>query len=567
MKKLLVLFFVLAAAVTACFSCFTVSGASDDGRISIESAVMKIRYASYTHAGTPVLPDRRNGSDEITVTLNGRKLVKNTDYTLIYRDNNRPGIATVRAVGRGRYKGEVTGTFIVKPRLAEITGTETGKGNILVSWKALAGADGYQVLYSKDKSFSSYHSTTVMADTGKTSVNLKNIPEPGEKYYIKVRGFIIVNGSRYGAYCSPREKVVKGGIGKITIPTLNYVYRGRDLRPTVTVRDTDGNKLTYGTDYTYTISNACNVGTATISVAGKGNYTGTGTKKFNITPTLIANCTVSGLDESYSIGGGTVRPEPVLRFNSAVLVSGRDYTLSYKNNDKVGTGTLTVTGKGNFEGSFSRSFEIVKSGIVKKNGAGYYYDKNGVMQTGWQLIDGGYYCFDRITGKLYTDTRVNKIKVDSTGRAVDLTDYQKRRIETFMRAHKIVQQQTSPSDTLEEKRYKLFVWEYSNHPYRVWRLIKDIYLTTDEWDVTYANDIFQKGCGCCVSDSCALAYLYIELGYTDIWVCHDGRHGWVNMGGRIYDPLLAETGYFDPNYNSTIYAGRDNPVGGIRIDA
>ncbi len=542
------------------------AAAGNAAKISVSNAKITLRYASYTYKGTAVTPDDRNGADEVTVKVNGTKLKKGTDYKLYYKDNRKAGIASIIVVGMGSYTGMATREFVVKPSTIAITTLETGKGNVVVNWDPVRDAEGYQILYSTDRTFANYHSTTVWASEGKNYVNLKNVPEPGEKYYIKMRAFVTKDGKRYGNYSSLRSKTVKGGIGKITVPTLNYVYRGRDLKPTVTVRDTDGNKLKEGTDYTYTIANCKNVGTATITVKGKGKYTGTGTKKFNVVQADIADASVSGLDPSYMYTGSAVKPVPTLKYKSYKLVNGTDFTLSYSNNTSKGTATVTVRGKGNFKGSLSKTFKIIGSGMVTKNGATYFYDAKGVMQTGWQEIGGNYYCFDRISGKLVTNTTINKVKVDKTGKAVSLTPYLKDRIATMMRAHQIMLDITEPSDTMEQKRYKCFVWEYSKHPYYRWRLLSNIYQTTDEWDADYANDIFVRNRGCCVSDSCAAAYLFMEIGYTNIYVCHDTSHSWFTVDGRLYDPLFAEAKNFDLNYNADYTDYRRNPVGRISID-
>ena len=136
----------------------------------------------------------------------------------------------------------------------------------------------------------------------------------------------------------------------------------------------------------------------------------------------------------------------------------------------------------------------------------------------------------------------------------------------MMRAHQIMLDVTDPSDSMETKRYKCFVWEYSKHPYYRWRLLSNLYPYSDEWDVDFANDIFERGRGCCISDACAAAFLFLEIGYTDIYVCHDTGHGWCTVNGRLYDPLFAEAKNFDLNYNADFTDYRRNPVGRIRID-
>ena len=574
MNKLLVLF--AAAAVSLSTAAGIGNGAirtveADDISVqqqasnSLGNAVVTLKYSSYTLGSVPVTPDDRNGIDEVSVKLNGQELIKNKDYILYYSFNDRPGNAAVAVVGVGDYTGSTVKRFVIKPPTVKMGTLTTGKGNIFVEWEPMDGAQGYQIIYSKDSSFKDYHSTTVWADSGKNSVNLKNIPQPGEKYYVKMRAFVTVDGKRYGNYCSPRLKNVVGGIGKVTIPTLNYVYRGRDLKPTVTVRDTDGNKLTDGKDYYYTISRCKNVGVATISVTGVGNYQGSAVKKFNVVPADIYNASVSSLDSAYAYTGSAVKPSPVLKYKSYKLVKGTDYTVSYKNNTKKGTATITFTGKGNFKGSLTKSFKIQGSGMFTKDGAVYYRDHKGNQQTGWQEIDGNYYCFDRITGKLVTNTTINKIKVDSTGKAVNLTDYGLSRIKMMMTAHQKVLELTDPSDSMETKRLKVFKWEIYEHPYWVWHLLANYYKTTDEWDVIFADDIFSRGRGCCVSDSCACAFMFLEIGYKNIYVCHDGRHGWFTVNNKLYDPLFAEN-VWSVNYNADYMDYRQYPVGRIRID-
>ena len=63
----------------------------------------------------------------------------------------------------------------------------------------------------------------------------------------------------------------------------SYEYDGTAKTPSVTVTDTDGNVLTEGTDYTVSYSDNTEVGTATVTITGIGDYTGTLTETFTIT--------------------------------------------------------------------------------------------------------------------------------------------------------------------------------------------------------------------------------------------------------------------------------------------
>ena len=60
--------------------------------------------------------------------------------------------------------------------------------------------------------------------------------------------------------------------------------------------------------------------------------------------------------------------DPSVKLANQYLVEGEDYTISYANNDKVGTATITFTGKGAFYGTYTKEVEIVKGNLVIKEG-------------------------------------------------------------------------------------------------------------------------------------------------------------------------------------------------------
>ena len=119
---------------------------------------------------------------------------------------------------------------------------------------------------------------------------------------------------------------------------------------------------------------------------------------------------------------------------------------------------------------------------------------------------------------------------------------------------------------MEEKRLKLFNWEMYEHGYHRWRLLSDIYDTSPDWEITFANDIFIRGSGCCVADSSACAFLFREIGYENIYICHDSSHCWFTVEGKLFDPLFAEAKDFDANYNAEFTDYRQWPVGRRRVD-
>ena len=69
----------------------------------------------------------------------------------------------------------------------------------------------------------------------------------------------------------------------VTVDTIpNQSYTGSAIEPTVTVRQ-NNRTLTLNTDYTVSYSNNTKAGTATVTIKGTGNYTGSRTVNFTIT--------------------------------------------------------------------------------------------------------------------------------------------------------------------------------------------------------------------------------------------------------------------------------------------
>ncbi|MBR3313306.1 MAG: hypothetical protein IKG18_04120 [Atopobiaceae bacterium] len=147
----------------------------------------------------------------------------------------------------------------------------------------------------------------------------------------------------------------------ITGVKSTQTYTGKAIEPTPTVK-LDGTTLKAGTDYTVSYKSHKNVGTATVSIAGKGNYTGTTTATFAITAAPISKARAAKL-KNQPFTGKARKPTVSLTYGGAKLKAGRDYTVSYKNNTKAGTATITVTGKGNFSGTRALTFKIVKPSL------------------------------------------------------------------------------------------------------------------------------------------------------------------------------------------------------------
>ena len=120
-------------------------------------------------------------------------------------------------------------------------------------------------------------------------------------------------------------------------------------------------------NYDVAYSNNVNVGTATITVTGKGNYKGTITENFTIQakPLKDASVTYANL---MSYTGKQVCPEVKVMDGAVELKQNVDYDVSYQNNTEVTTSArIQITGKGNYTGTIDRYFSIQKQEINLKD--------------------------------------------------------------------------------------------------------------------------------------------------------------------------------------------------------
>ena len=141
----------------------------------------------------------------------------------------------------------------------------------------------------------------------------------------------------------------------VTLSTSTYAYDGKAKKPGVTVK-LNGKTLKNGTDYTVSYSNNTKVGTAKVTITGKGNYTGSVSKTFKI-KNKFKKATVSGISTK-AFTGKNITQSITVKYNGKTLKNGTDYTVSYSNNKKIGTATVKIAGKGSYTGTVTKTFKI-----------------------------------------------------------------------------------------------------------------------------------------------------------------------------------------------------------------
>ena len=141
----------------------------------------------------------------------------------------------------------------------------------------------------------------------------------------------------------------------VTLSTSTYAYDGKAKKPGVTVK-LNGKTLKNGTDYTVSYSNNTKVGTAKVTITGKGNYTGTISKTYSI-KNDFKKATISGIsNKSYT--GKNITQSITVKYNGKTLKNGTDYTVSYSSNKGIGTATVKIAGKGSYTGTITKTFKI-----------------------------------------------------------------------------------------------------------------------------------------------------------------------------------------------------------------
>ena len=141
----------------------------------------------------------------------------------------------------------------------------------------------------------------------------------------------------------------------VTLSTSTYAYDGKAKKPGVTVK-LNGKTLKNGTDYTASYSNNTKVGTAKVTITGKGNYTGSVSKTYSI-KNDFKKATVSGISTK-AFTGKNITQSITVKYNGKTLKNGTDYTVSYSSNKNIGTATVKVTGKGSYTGTITKTFKI-----------------------------------------------------------------------------------------------------------------------------------------------------------------------------------------------------------------
>ena len=128
-----------------------------------------------------IVYDGENSRPPLTVSLSGKQLVENTDYTLSWDNETNVGKHQLTVTMKGSYSGSETVDYYILPPASEITDTSSKVSSITINWNEVPDVDGYIIRYSEDKSLPEDNTKT--AETKETSLTLENLPENSTYYF------------------------------------------------------------------------------------------------------------------------------------------------------------------------------------------------------------------------------------------------------------------------------------------------------------------------------------------------------------------------------------------------
>ena len=398
----------------------TLSGAPTDAgtywaSITIGNATAGVRYTINSKKVTgPTIEVADAGTYDGTekkpsvVVKDGEKEIPDSEYSVSYIDNINAGTATVTitdeaggnydvsgsttfTINKGAYNGTVEKKVtIIKKRSTAQTGTLTA-ADFFPEGAVPEGA----VISSVNDSFDSdvMNPLTLDQDAGKisyiTAANITSTTDQTCKVIISSTNYENIEAT---LTFHPTDKMT------VTIDGLTYTnktYDGGVIQPTGTLLVTGGNVPANELEVLYegTGNTTYNGPTApkdagtykvTYKVADSNeNYTGEVTYYFTISPKAVTADMIGAIaDETYT--GNDITPQPVVTDGNTILTSGADFDFIYDKNINAGkdTATLTITGKGNYTGTASRTFTIspkdIKGAAIKLQADSLEY--TGLMQ-------------------------------------------------------------------------------------------------------------------------------------------------------------------------------------------
>ena len=308
----------------------------------------------------------------VTVTVNGKTLTVGTDYTVSDLTGTEPGSYPVTVAGTGNYTGEVTKSFTISK--AQIS-------SAAITYDA--GPYGYTGKEWKPEVTVSFNSATLTAGNDYTVSYENNINAGTAK--IIITGI----GDHFTGLTEKTFTINSAEISGCTFaPIADVTYNTKAHTPEVTVA-ISGRTLEADKDYTVSYASNVNAGTATVTVTGKGNFTGSANTTFTIAKadlnlsvyTISSLCTETEVKTSTLPSNFFLADETETGFSIALTAAGGDAIFTQAPAVVDGENVITYQLNG---GTGEATFNVTVTPVSSNYKAGTYdlkiqaYDKTNV---------------------------------------------------------------------------------------------------------------------------------------------------------------------------------------------
>lgn len=279
----------------------------------------------------------------VTVKWGSTVLQPKKDYTLAYSNNKEQGRAEVVITGKGRCSGSISRSFMILYPFNK------------VSVKAIPAVDYTGEAHTPPLTVTYRNQTLKQGkDYNITYANNRNAGTAG----VILTGTGMYSGTKKATFTIRGISIT----GMVIDKPDSVIYSGGKQTPVITVKTGEGKQLRAGADYKTVYENAVDKGTATVTVIGNGNYTGAKKLTYKILAKPLAEEMAAAISpESYT--GTALKPEVTMTDSGKELEPNKDYTVAYSGNRAVGTGTVKITGKGNYSGTLQIPFTITAKSL------------------------------------------------------------------------------------------------------------------------------------------------------------------------------------------------------------
>ena len=308
----------------------------------------------------------------VTVTVNGKTLTVGTDYTVSGLTGTEPGSYPVTVAGTGNYTGTVTKSFeIAKADISSATISD------------IDSPVGYTGTAYEPEVTVTFNGTELALDTDYTVAYTNNV-NAGEAT-VTITG----TGAHFKGSVEKHFTITAADLSGCTFaPIADVTYNTKAHTPEVTVA-ISGRTLEADKDYTVSYASNVNAGTATVTVTGKGNFTGSANTTFTIAKadlnlsvyTISSLCTETEVKTSTLPSNFFLADETETGFSIALTAAGGDAIFTQEPAVVDGENVITYQLNG---GTGEATFNVTVTPVSSNYKAGTYdlkiqaYDKTNV---------------------------------------------------------------------------------------------------------------------------------------------------------------------------------------------